>query len=174
MDVELLPLLFRWLHILAAIILVGGTVFLRVAIVPSMSRQDDLEGWFGPLRTGWSRLVMLSVLFLLVSGLYNTYLKAVSFELSGSIYLMLLTIKIVLGLVIFFLVSVLSGRSQRAVKFRSQGAKWYNITIAAMVLLICIAGYMKMMPLPTESEAELLGKRGESSCLIGCAVSDTF
>ena len=152
MDVELLSLVFRWLHILAAIVLVGGTIFLRVSVVPVLVQQSDQEQWFQSLRVGWSRLVMMSVLFLLVSGLYNSYNKAVLYDLSGSIYLLLLTIKIVLALVVFFLISVLSGRSQRAIGFRAQGAKWYNIVIVLMILLVCIAGYMKLTPVKLESE----------------------
>ena len=146
MDVEFLPLISRWLHILSAIILMGGTVFLRWTVVPLQIQEEDQEAWFAPMRASWSKLVMFSILFLLASGLYNTAIKSMTYELVGGPYLVLLTIKILIALVIFFLVSVLSGRSKLAVKFRSEGAKWYNLTIAAMLLLVCIAGYMKSTP----------------------------
>ena len=146
MDVEFLPLISRWLHILAAIVLMGGTVFLRFTVVPVLNNEKDQESWFAPMRSSWSKLVMMSILFLLASGLYNTAIKSMTYELVGGPYLILLSIKILLALVIFFLVSVLSGRSRLAVKFRSEGSKWYNLTIAAMLLLVCVAGYMKSTP----------------------------
>ena len=153
MDVEFLPLISRWAHIFAALVLVGGTVFLRWAIVPIMSDVEDQEQWFAPMRGRWSKLVMASVLFLLISGFYNATIKALNYELGG-VYLAMLMIKIVLGFVIFYLVSVLSGRSQTAVKFRSAGAKWYNLTIVAMVLVVGLAGYMKSTPVKLKDKSE--------------------
>ena len=88
---------------------------------------------------------MLSVLFLLASGLYNSAVKAIDYQLDG-LYLALLTIKIVLGLAVFFLVSVLSGRGKLALRFRDSELKWYNVTCVLMLMIVCIAGYMKLSP----------------------------
>jgi len=146
MDVaEILPLISRWLHIIAACVLVGGTVFLRFSIVPLWRNDGPNESVFESIRTRWAKLVMLSILFLLVSGLYNAAIKAIGYQL-GSTYMMLLSVKIVLAIFVFLMVSLLAGRSKLAVRIRSAGTKWYDVTCLAMLLLVCIAGFMKLSP----------------------------
>jgi NADH:ubiquinone oxidoreductase subunit 6 (subunit J) len=86
---------------------------------------------------------MISVLLLLVSGLYNTAMKAIGFELSG-MYNALLLIKIVLALAVFYLTAVLSGRSATAQKFRERETHWLNILCGLMIAIVLIASYMKM------------------------------
>ena len=99
----------------------------------------------------------MSVLFLLVSGLYNAAQKAIGFKLDG-VYLGLLAFKILLALLIFFLVSVLSGRSSLAKRFKESELKWYNITCAAMLILVCIAGFMKLSPQDLKIRTEQVDK----------------
>ncbi len=38
-----LGLVSRWLHILAAITAVGGTIFIRFALLPAMAEMDDTQ-----------------------------------------------------------------------------------------------------------------------------------
>lgn len=139
---DFLELATRWLHILSAVILVGGTIFIRLSVIPALNKTESANEIFESIRTVWSKMVMASVLFLLLSGIVNIYLKAVTYQLEV-VYLTLLAIKFVLALIVFFLVSLLSGRSERAVKFRS-GTGWYDVTCLAMVALICLAGFMKV------------------------------
>lgn len=139
---DFLELATRWLHILSAVILVGGTIFIRLSVVPALNKTDSASEIFESIRSVWSKMVMGSVLFLLLSGIVNIYLKAVTYKLEV-VYLTLLALKFVLALIVFFLVSLLAGRSERAAKFRS-GTGWYDITCLAMVALICLAGFMKV------------------------------
>ena len=145
MDIQqIMALVSRWLHLLPAIILVGGALFMRFCLVPSISEEtrvgDEIrEG----VRKRWAKLVMLSTLFLLISGLYNAYLKAVGFQLDG-IYLGLLCVKILLALVVFFFAALLAGRSEKAQNMRKKELHWLNILCAAMLLLVLIAGYLKI------------------------------
>ena len=41
MDLDILGILFRWMHILAAIAAVGGTFFIRLALLPSLAELPD-------------------------------------------------------------------------------------------------------------------------------------
>ncbi len=144
-SIDILQLITRWLHILAAIALAGGTFFLRFSYLPAKATIPVDSSFQESIRKNWARLVMLSILFLLASGLYNSAVKAIDYQLDG-LYLALLTIKIVLGLAVFFLVSVLSGRSRLARRFRDSELKWYNVTCVLMLAIVCIAGYMKLSP----------------------------
>jgi len=140
---ELVGLVSRWLHIIPAMILVGGVLFLRFSLVPAAMETSPGSEFREAVRRRWARLVMLSILLLLLSGLYNAAQKAMQYELS-TVYQFLLLLKIVLGLAVFFLVSVLSGRSDRAKRLRERELVWLNVTCTLMILLVCIAGTMKV------------------------------
>lgn len=139
-------IIFRWLHILPAIALVGGAIFMRLAYVPGLRAsgqpQDELRE---AVRSRWAKVVMASVALLLLSGLYNTAMLSMTYTLGG-LYMGLLSVKMLLALVIFYLASVLSGRSATAQKIRQSETLWLNVAVVLMVILVCIAGIMKVLP----------------------------
>ena len=140
---EILPLISRWLHIIPAMILVGGTLFMRLALAPEVSATAEQAAVREGIRRRWAKWVMISITLLLISGLYNAATKAMGFHL-GPVYNGLLLVKIVLAFIVFYLTAVLSGRSQRAQKFRESEIKWLNILCGLMLAIVLIAGYMKM------------------------------
>ena len=142
---DILPLISRWLHIIPAIILVGGTLFMRLALAPVASAATDTETaeLRESIRRKWAKWVMISTALLLISGLYNAAIKAMGFHL-GPMYNGLLLVKILLALAVFYLSAVLSGRSQKAVQFRQSETKWLNVLCVLMLAIVLIAGYMKM------------------------------
>ena len=141
---QFLGLLFRWLHIIPMAVLVGGTIFMRLALVPASNETDGVAEFREAVRRRWAKWVGISVLFLLVSGLYNAVTKIMAFELPPT-YHMLVMVKLVLGFVVFFIAARLSGRSEKAQKFREQEMKWLNILCVIMLVLILVAGYMKLL-----------------------------
>ncbi|MFP6575716.1 MAG: DUF2269 family protein [Pirellulaceae bacterium] len=154
---DYLNLAMRWLHIIPAIALVGGTIFMRFAVVPACEQLDDeqREKVQESVRRGWSRLLMPSILFLLISGFVNTANISMTYDFPGGYYMPLLAIKLVLAIAIFYIASLLAGRSEAASKFRQNQRTWLNINILLAVLLICIAGAMRLAdrePKPAESE----------------------
>ncbi len=141
-------LLLRWGHILSAIVLVGGTVFLRFVVVPAM---DSLPGQVKPsflaaCRGPWARLVMLTSGLLLLSGLTNAVRIILRYDLDGGMYHGLVGAKLLLALGLFWISSVLAGRSPMAERFREKMISWLNISLVLSVLLIGLAGYMKLYP----------------------------
>ncbi len=145
MDLDILPLISRWLHVIPAIVLVGGTLFMRLALAPVASAAADTESaeLRESIRRKWAKWVMISVGLLLISGLYNVVVKAKGFHLTP-VYNGLLLLKILLALAAFYLSAVLSGRSEKAVRFRQSETKWLNILCGIMLAIVLIAGYMKM------------------------------
>ncbi|MFP6604854.1 MAG: DUF2269 family protein [Pirellulaceae bacterium] len=143
---DYLNLAMRWLHIIPAIALVGGTIFMRFAVVPACEQLDDeqREKVQESVRRGWSRLLMPSILFLLISGFVNTANISMTYDFPGGYYMPLLAIKLVLAIAIFYIASLLAGRSEAASKFRQNQRTWLNINILLAVLLICIAGAMRL------------------------------
>ena len=133
----------RWCHILAAIVLVGGTLFMRFALVPAMNEVSASDETRSAIRKRWMRLVAGAALFLLISGFYNVYLKAKGFHLAP-IYNGFLVVKILLAFVAFWLAATLSGRSDRAKQFREREIHWLNILTIIVVTIVLMAGFMKM------------------------------
>ncbi len=65
-------LLSRILHILAAIILVGGIFYLRTIVTPSIATPNaNVDEQFGGRRAAWAMWVGIATLLLLVTGLWN-------------------------------------------------------------------------------------------------------
>ena len=142
---EYLYLTMRWLHIIPAIVLVGGTIFMRVAVVPACNQLDEelRTSVQESVRRFWLRLLMPSIGFLIISGLVNTAWISMDKQVP-SYYMPLLTVKLILAVAIFYIASLLAGRSEAAVKFRQRQQFWLNVNILLAILLICIAGTMKM------------------------------
>ena len=152
MDIDVVGLISRWLHILAAITAVGGTIFMRLALVPSISvlPDDQRKSLHGEIRSRWSKLIMASILFLIVSGLYNYIMlvrAARDWPEPGlpALYHQLFGAKFVLALGVFFMASALSGRGAATEKFRQNAKYWMTVNLILALAIVCISGYMRMM-----------------------------
>jgi uncharacterized membrane protein len=144
---QLIQLISRWLHIVPAIAMAGGILFMRIALVPAEQESGVSDSFRSAIRRRWSKVVMISILLLLVSGLYNAAVKSIDYELS-SVYLAMMTAKIALSLAVFFLASLLAGRSERAKRFRQREAYWLNVISIMMLAIVLLAGAMKMSNAP--------------------------
>src|SRR3954470_16640630 len=75
MSDSLLPLLLilRYMHILGAIALMGGTIFMRFALRPVVVQlpPETKATVHEQVRSRWSKFVMLASALLLVSGITN-------------------------------------------------------------------------------------------------------
>lgn len=140
---EILPQLSRWAHIFAAIVLVGGTLFMRFALVPALAESSASEETSAAIRKRWMKWVAGAALFLLVSGFYNAIVKIKAFDLEG-IYVGMLCAKILLGIFSFWLAATLVGRSDRAKRFREKETHWLNVLTVVVLLIVLMAGFMKM------------------------------
>ena len=87
---------------------------------------------------------MPSIGFLLISGFVNTANISMNYQFPGNYYMPLLGVKLFLAIAIFYIASLLAGRSEGAVKFRERQVFWLNVNILLAVLLVCIAGAMRL------------------------------
>lgn len=141
-----LDLTLRLMHILGAVILLGSIFFQRYALRPALGEATDpnLAGMQETLRRRAALLTMLSALLLLVSGLVNTARISMGYRFPDGDYNYLLAVKLVLALVIFYLASLLSGRSATAQKVRANPGTWLNALVVCSLLLLGIAAAMRM------------------------------
>jgi hypothetical protein len=159
-DDPLFPLLLtlRYMHILGAIMLMGGTIFMRFGLAPVVAGLDaktkaDLHE---RVRGRWSKFVMLAAGLLLVSGLVNLGL-AVRYEYQpvfGMSYNMVVGIKFLLALPIFFFASLLAGRSATAKKFQANGVMWMNVNLVLALVMVLLGGVLKFVPRQPKGESQ--------------------
>jgi uncharacterized membrane protein len=145
-----LPVLFRWFHILSAVTIVGGTIFLRLVVVP-FTRGSLTPDQHAELRQAlvrrWNPLVRICMVFLLGSGIYNFLTYSVPRVEAGELLLYhpLFGLKVLCALTIFFLLEALTGKAEAFRGIRSNPAKWLNVTILLMVLVILLSGFLRSL-----------------------------
>src|SRR5687767_9443859 len=144
----------RILHILAAIILVGGLFYLRTVInaLPLPLREGHREGssapadaQFGGRRAAWAMWVGITSLLLLVTGLWNFIYTVKQNQLHWS-YHMLGTVKIALGLALMVLAALLAGRSAAAESIRAKLRFWLSVALLLGILLVMVGSVMRTFP----------------------------
>jgi hypothetical protein len=79
-----------------------------------------------------------------LSGIVNTVLIVREYKFDGP-YHPLLGVKILLALAIFYIASMLAGRSEAAERFRQKAPFWLNVNLFLSILLICIAVWMRLI-----------------------------
>lgn len=153
---DLLNYALRWLHILSAIVMVGGVFYLRFAVLPAATSlpDDQSERLRGALRRSWAKWVMISIALLLATGLANMFLIPMQNEFpEGANYGMLVGIKFMLALPVFFIVSTLNGRSKNAERFRQKTRLWLNVALVLSVIIVCLGGYLRFVPRTPQADS---------------------
>lgn len=135
----------RWIHILSAITAVGGTIFVRFVLLPSVGQlPDDVRKSLHELvRSRWSKIVAAAIGLLLLSGLYNIGAASMQYHLPG-FYMPLFLVKLLLAFAIFFVASALTGKSAGFEPIRRNARFWLTLNVAMAVVLVCISGVLRM------------------------------
>ena len=85
---------------------------------------------------------MAAIGFLLVSGLVNYVLTSRQFALP-TYYHLLFGVKFGLGLVVFYIASLLVGRSALADKVRARTVFWLTLNLVLATAVVCLGGVMR-------------------------------
>ncbi len=157
---DLVNLVSRWLHILAAITAVGGTIFARLVVVPTLDAlpADERSSLHAAMRGRWSKIVAAAIGFLLLSGLYNFMVIAMQYRLPRW-YHPLFGVKFLLAMVIFMVASLLVGRTSAAEKLRQNLRFWLNLNILLAVIVVCISGVLRTAQRVPKEAAEPPGAK---------------
>src|SRR5665213_2465097 len=122
----------RWTHMGTAIVLVGGTCFLRFVLAPAAAQLPDAE--HAKLKelvmATWKKFVQGGIALFLISGFYNFIVVGIpKHKNDGGIYHSLMGTKILLAFAIFFLASALVGRSKSFEGLRKNAKLWQTVMI---------------------------------------------
>jgi uncharacterized membrane protein len=146
MDVDWLAVLFRWIHILTAVIAVGGVLFQRLVLMPAISGTLD-EGQRVKVHEAvvgrWKTVLMTCIGLLLVSGFWNFFTISLDKAKTAPAYHGLFGLKFLAALAVFFLGSVLTGKAKAFQTMRDRRAYWLGVTAVLAVLVILVSGILK-------------------------------
>jgi len=150
-----LMLASRVLHILSAIVLVGGLFYLRAVITPALSRLPQrgskdqatdstaTDALFGGRRAAWAMWVGLASLLLLATGLFNFLQIVRMHERLGPVYHSVAGLKILTGLALFILAAILAGNSPSAQAMQRNWRAWLNLCLAIGILTAVLGSFMR-------------------------------
>jgi uncharacterized membrane protein len=141
----ILSLISRWAHVGTAIVLVGGTAFYRLAVIPAL--EGNSTDLVERIRNRWKKVVHLGILIFLVSGFYN-YFTMIPKHKGDGLYHALLGTKIMLAMFVFFIASALVGKKSGTQKFRDDAKKWTGIMLIVAAVIVGISGFVKVRPGP--------------------------
>ena len=141
-----LDILSRVIHVGTAVVLVGGSVFMRFVLMPAASRLPEKEHF--ALREQvlgrWRKFVGVGIGLLIITGFYNYIHLAMPQHSGDGLYHGLMGVKVILAMVIFFIASALTGRSEALDRVRQNAKMWLAILILLATILIAIAGFLKV------------------------------
>ncbi len=143
----MLPLISRWAHIGCAILLVGGTAFNWLVLMPAL--RGESPELMGRIRDRWKKFVHVGILLFLVSGFYNYIAVTIPQHKGDGLYHMLVGTKILLALVVFFIASALVGKKPGTQKFRDDAKKWTGVALLLATAIVGISGFVKVRGTPT-------------------------
>jgi len=165
MDIsEVAALLSRWFHIFFAAVAVGGVVMTRFALAPAAQEVsgDQVTEYRGAIRRRWVKWVMAAIGVLLISGLLNFLFVHNSFKSVGDGHLpkwyhAIFGTKVLLAMAVFYISSLLVGKSESAQRIRKNEKRWLTINFVLMVAIICLAGVLRLAHnSPTPVDVSLL------------------
>ena len=143
---EALNVLFRWLHVGTAIVVLGGSVFMRFVLMPAAAElpDDQHDALRGRVVGRWKKFVMIGIALFLISGFYNYIVVSIPKHKGDKLYHPLIGTKILLAFVVFFLGSALTGRSAAFEGIRKNSKKWLLILILLAFIIVGISGVLKV------------------------------
>ncbi len=147
MDADtLFNILMRVVHVMSAVVLLGGACYVRFVLLPAAAELPEAEhaALRERLLSRWKSIVHRGIGLLLITGFYN-YLEVTSPQHRGQgLYHMLMGIKILLALGVFFLASALVGRAAAFEGLRRQPRQWLTILIVLAGVVVGIGSAIKV------------------------------
>ncbi len=135
----------RVVHVTTAIVLLGGSIFALLVLLPSAKILGDEahQQLKEAVNKRWKMLVHIGILLLLVTGFYN-YFQQMPKHKGDGLYHGLLGTKIILAFIIFFIASVLVGRAKAFEGWRAKRESWLRIIVLLGLVIVAASGFLKV------------------------------
>jgi uncharacterized membrane protein len=144
--------LTRILHVGTAIVLVGGTFFIRFLLMPAAIRElpeAEHDRLRAALMGSWKKFIHGGIGLLLLSGGIN-YWRVISSQIhkGDPLYHALLGTKILLAIALFFIASALVGRAPGFQGMRNNARKWMGVNLLLALIIVAISGFLRVRDIP--------------------------
>ena len=135
--------LVQGIHVIATVISVGGMAFLLLVLTPSLgnSQPEQRALWAKQIIDRFRWVLWTAIIVLLVSGLYG--IREYYWEVAWGKSWELLTVKIVLAFVVFFIALALTLPLKIFNWVRAHRQVWLAIAVGLAVTVIFIAAYLR-------------------------------
>ncbi len=144
METDLiLAVISRWVHVATAIVLVGGTAFFRLAVIPAL--EGDSSDLVKRIRERWKKVVHAGIGLFILSGAYN-YMLMIPLHKGDKLYHPLVGTKMLLAFFVFFIASALVGSKPGTQKFRDNAKKWTGGMLLVAAVIVAISSFVKVRP----------------------------
>lgn len=147
-----IAIISRWTHVGTAIVLVGGTFFLRFVLAPVTARLPDSEQATlkSLLMATWKKFIHAGIVLFLASGFYNYLIVAAPQHKGDKLYHPLIGTKILLAFGMFFIASALVGRTTTFEGMRQHANFWQSAILVLAAIIVGISGFAKvaLKPIP--------------------------
>jgi hypothetical protein len=146
MDIEILPLISRLLHIASAIALAGGTAFLLIGLLPAVKLLDRelADSIVSMAARKYYKVSHLAAFLLVVTGFYNFFLNRDVYNVSEHRALIhpLIGTKILLGCVIVTIVFLAAFRV-----LPGPPTKWAKLNLVLAIIVVILASLVRQLRL---------------------------
>jgi uncharacterized membrane protein len=144
---RLLSIIVQWLHVVAAVLAVGGVACIRFVVLPSVEQLDDAARatFMESVHDKFRKIVGLSMGLLLITGLYNIGVAASAGYLTTPAYLYPIIVKIVLALVIFKIAFMLMIPGPAFSGVKAKRKMWLYVNFILGLIVILIAAYLRRL-----------------------------
>jgi uncharacterized membrane protein len=148
--IDLVNYASRWLHVSTAIVLVGGTVFIRFVMTPSAEQltQSEHDRLRELVTATWRKFVRAGILLFLLTGFYNYIAVAAPKHHGDGLYHALMGTKILLAFGVFFLAEALVGRSAVFAPLREKRKVWLMVLILVAFVIVAISSVLRVRGVP--------------------------
>lgn len=135
----------RLIHVLTAVMLLGGSLFSVLVLVPALESADgeSKAKLVDAIRNRWKRIVHAGIALFLISGFYNYFVAMPSHKGDG-LYHALIGTKIILALGLFFIASALVGRSAAFEGIRAKSNLWLKIICLIGIVIVGMSSFVKV------------------------------
>ena len=135
LENDILQIAMRYIHIVSAIVAVGGITFAIVCLTPAVKLLEDThrEGVVKFAEGRFTRVLWVAIAGLVVSGTYNWILLADVYKEMGPKGNALIGTKVLLAVIIF---AIVFGRSINLIGGRARMWHMINVHLAAIVILL--------------------------------------
>lgn len=138
----MLPTIFQWIHVGAAVVGVGGIGFLLVVLLPSgeVLNPEPRDLLFRAVMGRFRWVSWAVIVLLLGSGFYN--LRQV-WDVPWGTYWKFLSVKIALAMLVFAISLCLTLPLKSLERFRARRKVWLSVAFVLAMIVILISAYLR-------------------------------